>query len=352
MHWIKSKYMIRMKKLLLLSVLLGVCAVNMMAQDDLYFTPKKSEKTVKNTTNVNADDNTPAYHVGSNRSADEYNRRGKFGSYYEKIGTDSLGNDIIEFHPAAEDSLAIYTEADKKYDVDEDYPYSRRMSRFDDFYWYDPWFFGPYYGWHSPWWYSRWGWYDPWYYGWGYSGWYYGWYDWYDPFYYGIYGYRYPYYWGMYNTAWVYTRPYYIASVRTSSPGRSISTDRYYRAYNSRGSGGHGRYAGGTISPSWGNYSSSGSYSSSNVNRGYRRDTPTFSGDTGSSTRSSGSYSTSRSSTYSSGSHVGNRSSGSYSAPSSSYSSGTRSSGSYSAPSAPRSSGGGGGGGGSHQGRR
>ena len=55
----------RMKKLLLLSVLLGVCAVNLMAQDDLYFTPKKSEKAVKSTKNVMVDDNTPAYHVGT-----------------------------------------------------------------------------------------------------------------------------------------------------------------------------------------------------------------------------------------------------------------------------------------------
>lgn len=344
--------MMRMKKLLLLSVLLGVCVINMMAQDDLYFTPKKSEKTVKSTKNVQADDNTPAYHVGTNRSADEYNRRGKFGSYYEKIGTDSLGNDIIEFHPAAEDSLAAYTEADKKYDVDEDYSYSRRMSRFDDFYWYDPWFFGPYYSWHSPWWYSHWGWYDPWYYGWGYNGWY-GWYDWYDPYYYSFYGWRYPYYWGLYPSGWYYTRPYYIATTRVTSPGNSISTDRYYRGYNTaRHNGGYGYSTGTVNSRNWGNYSSSGNYSSGNVNRGYRRDTPTFSGNTGG-TRSSGSYSSS-SGSYSGGSHVGNRSSGSYSAPATTRSS---SSGSYSAPSSSRSSGGfsgggGGGGGGSHRGRR
>ena len=291
-----------------------------MAQDDLYFTPKKSEKAVKSTKNVMVDDNSPAYHVGTNRSADEYNRRGKFGSYYEKIGTDSLGNDIIEFHPAAEDSLAAYTEADKKYDVDEDYSYSRRMSRFDDFYWYDPWFFGPYYSWHSPWWYSHWGWYDPWYYGWGYNGWY-GWYDWYDPYYYSFYGWRYPYYWGLYPSGWYYTRPYYIATTRVTSPGNSISTDRYYRGYNT---GGRGGIAG---IRNRGDRSTIGTNPSTSVNRGYRRDTPTFSGNTGG-TRSSSTYSNSRSS-------------GSYSAPSSSRSSGGFSGG-----------GGGGGGGVSHRGRR
>ena len=36
-----------MKKLVLLSVLFGALPISMMAQDDLYFTPKKSDKTVK-----------------------------------------------------------------------------------------------------------------------------------------------------------------------------------------------------------------------------------------------------------------------------------------------------------------
>ena len=228
----------------------------MMAQDDLYFTPKKSVKPVKKISTAAED--APAYHSGSNRDVDEYNRRGKFGSYYEKIGTDSVGNDIIEFHSSAEDSLAAVVEADKLYDADEDYSYSRRMSRFDDFYWYDPWFAGPYYGWHSPWWYSRWGWYDPWYY--GYTGWR-GWYDWYDPYYYSWYGWGYPYRWGWYG----YSRPVYVSS-RHYSPGYSRSTALYSR---SRGYG--GRYPSG-VGSYRGDRSSTGNYSSATVNRGYHRD--------------------------------------------------------------------------------
>lgn len=341
--------MMRMKKILLLSVLFGACTITMMAQDDLYFTPKKSEKAVKNTSTVI--DDAPAYHSGSNRNVDEYNRRGKFGSYFEKIGTDSLGNDIIEFHSAAEDSLSAVTEAERNYDVDEDYRYSRRMSRFDDFYWYDPWFFGPYYSWHSPWWYSRWGWYDPWYYGWGYSGWY-GWYDWYDPYYYyGWYGLGYPYRWGWYSSGWYYTRPYYIATTRVTSPGRSYSTDRYFRGYNTASRGGRGVSAGTAHSSNWGNYSSTGNYSSSNVNRGYRRDSSPSGGSYSSGTRSSGSYnSTPRSS--SSGTHVGNRSTSTYSAPATTRSSSSGGSFSSSRPSGGFSGGGGGGGGATHRGRR
>ena len=109
-----------MKKLVLLSVLFGALPIMMMAQDDLYFTPKKSDKTVKGTPQAESD--APAYYSGSDRSVDEYNRHGKFGSYFEKIGTDSLGNDIIEFHSGGEDpvdTLAVYPGAKVEYDVDE-----------------------------------------------------------------------------------------------------------------------------------------------------------------------------------------------------------------------------------------
>ena len=299
-----------MKKLVLLSVLFGALPISMMAQDDLYFTPKKSDKTVKSTPKVEND--APAYYSGSSRSVDEYNRRGKFGSYFEKIGTDSLGNDIIEFHSSAEDvtdTLAVYPGTKVEYDVDDDYYYSRRMSRFDDFYWYDPWFRGPYYSWHSPWWYSRWGWYDPWYYGYGYNGWY-GWYDWYDPYYYSWYGWGSPYRWGWYG-GWHYSRPLYVinSGYRTGNTGsrrvdwggtssRINRSSSASRGGNSRGFG-HSRTYGtrGTTYSTRGN----SDFGSSSVTRG-----TTYSGSrgvsSGSSSRGSGSFSSG-----------GSRSSGSFS---------------------------------------
>lgn len=335
----------RMKKLILLSVLFGVCSINMIAQDDVYFTPKKSEKTVKKNTNTakDNDDDKPVYYSGSTRETDEYNHRGKFGSHYEVIGTDSLGNDIIEFHTSKEDSIAALVEYDKHYDVEEDYRYSHWLSRFDDFYWYDPWFFGPYYSWHSPWWYSRWGWYDPWYY--RYNGWY-GWYDWYDPFYYSYYGWGfYPYRWGWSVPTVIYTsRPAYAASGSRyhPGPGGSRSTTLYNR--NGRSFAGSARYGSGNIGGGGGGsynggYSSSGNYSSRNVNRGYQRS-------------SSGSYSSSSSGPRPVSSGTSTRSTGSYSSGSSggSYrSSGGGGGGSYSGGSR---GGGGGGGGVSHGGRR
>ena len=308
-----------MKKLVLLSVLFGALPISMMAQDDLYFTPKKSDKTVKSTPTPKVESEAPTYYSGSNRNIDEYNRRGKFGSYFEKIGTDSLGNDIIEFHSSAEDvtdTLAVYPGTKVEYDVDDDYYYSRRMSRFDDFYWYDPWFRGPYYGWHSPWWYSRWGWYDPWYYSYGYNGLYgwYGWYDWYDPYYYSWYGWGSPYRWGWYG-GWSYSRPLYVINSRSrtgntgsrrvdwGNTSSRINNTTTSRGSNSRGFGHSRAYGsrGGTYSSGSSTSGTRGTTYSSGATRG-----GTFS--SGSSTRSSGSYS-SGSSTRSSGGFSGGSSS-------------------------------------------
>lgn len=192
-----------MKRWILLAVLMTALPLGTMAQDDLYFTPSKREKGKVETSRETYSDGRPTYYSGSNRDVDEYNRRGSFGSYYQKIGSDSLGNDIIQFHAGNgqyPDSLVldtIYPGSQQYYaDGDDDFAYSRRMSRFDNYYgWYDPWFdgfyaYGPYWG--ASW---RWGWYDPWFYDdlyWGYGGWYgwyrpwrYSWYGWYDPYYYG-----------------------------------------------------------------------------------------------------------------------------------------------------------------------
>lgn len=180
-----------MKKLVLLTILMGVLPLSMMAQDDMYFTPKKGAKEVKSAAVSKVNDDKPVYHSGSNRNVDEYNRRGKFGSYFEKIGTDSLGNDIIEFHSSAEDldTLAVYPYESVQYDPEDDYAYSRRMNWFDDFYWYDPWFFR--YSAYSPYFYGHWGLWDPFYY---------SWYDpWYSPYYYGWYG---PWGYSWYGPGW------------------------------------------------------------------------------------------------------------------------------------------------------
>ena len=166
-----------MKKLLLISMLVGAMPLAMMAQDDdLYFVSKKKKSAVVEEAQDQFGMPKDTYYAGSNRSVDEYNRR--FKSQVEQI--DSV------------DSLR------------EDFQLTKRMARFDEYqldsaYWAgykngrDTWW-----GWHSPWYYSRWGWYDPWYdpwyWGW-YDPWYYGYAGWYDPWYYrGYWGWRYPYY--------------------------------------------------------------------------------------------------------------------------------------------------------------
>ena len=190
-------------------MLIGAMPLIAVAQvDDLYFIPKK--KVVEKVTD---DYGVPkdTYYSGSDRSVDDYNRR---ESSYEVIG-DSLRSDVID----------LTTEQGVYPDSLEDYQLTKKMTRFDDYElsanasfwagyaagrhdwgWHSPWYysrFGWYGGWYdpwySPWYYSSWygGWYDPWYYNW-YSGWY-GWYGgWYNPWYYGYYGWGYPYYWGGY----------------------------------------------------------------------------------------------------------------------------------------------------------
>ena len=214
-----------MKKMYLLAVLMAAAMplTSMAQDDDLYFNPKKEaqEKAEKRARlqqqyaaqRARRDSIYSLYWSGSGRDVDEYNRGGRIFSHFEHVGTDSLGNDIIQFHVGkgvVPDS--IYDDAyfaQKYINQDEDFDYTRRMSRWDGY--YDPWFYGyygygPYYwrsrmwGWHNPWrygyyagWYDPWfdPWYDPWYY--GYAGWYGGWYD---PWYYGWGGWYGPWYWG------------------------------------------------------------------------------------------------------------------------------------------------------------
>ena len=115
-----------MKKLFLLFVLAGAMPLSMMAQDDdLYFVPSKKKAETKSSS-VN---DKPAYYVGSQRDVDEYNRRGKYRDMYQKVGVDSLGNDIIEFQAGtglypdslALDSLNLALKKKKSYDDEDDY---------------------------------------------------------------------------------------------------------------------------------------------------------------------------------------------------------------------------------------
>ena len=181
-----------MKKLLLISLFAGVLPLSMTAQvDDLYFVPKK--KSVEKVTDHYGMPKD-VYYSGSNRSIDDYNRRTI--SHYEPIGADSIMNDTISF--VAEkgvypDSIAT-----------EDFVITKKMSRFDDYdvtdnaaFWagYEA---GRYdWGWHSPWYYSRFGWYDYW-----YDPWYY---RWYDPYYYSWYGGWYGSWYGSWYSPWHYS---------------------------------------------------------------------------------------------------------------------------------------------------
>ena len=221
-----------MKAQVLISVLFASMPLTMMAQDDMYFTPSKQSKVQSKVEDLNTEE--PTYYSGSDRDVDEYNRRGKLSSYYQKIGEDSLGNDVIVFHTG--DGTYDTSKADTVYKGsgsyygDDDFAYSRRMSRFDGFYGYYPW----YDPWYAPW-------YDPWYYGYGY-----GWswrYGWYSPYYYGYYGWGYPYYrygWGYpYYYGWGYPRYYgYYGHAGTRNHGFNRHTT------GSRGRHGYARNGG------------------------------------------------------------------------------------------------------------
>lgn len=161
------------KKIVILSIVALAMSDASVAQDDMYFVPKKKDKTEQRADDYGLPSAT--YYSGSDRDVDEYNRH---GSYVQPI--DSAGNDVIVF-----DSIAgVYP--DSVSETQEDYTYTRRMSRFDDYEWLDSYWAGYYdgrwsrWGWYDPWYYGSWyyGYYDPWYYGY-YSPWYYGWAGWY-----------------------------------------------------------------------------------------------------------------------------------------------------------------------------
>ena len=178
-----------MKKYLIFSMFMGMLCVPTLAQDDMYFTPSKQAPAAQRPRVTD----TPVYHSGSTRDVDEYNRRHLHSSYTTVAPGDSLYDDVINFSESDGYPTDSIDAKSKKYDEADDFTYSRRMARFDDFYgWYDPYFFDywyPYGGyWRYPYWRtSYWGWYspwyDPWYYGYYPSWYYYGWG--YGPRYYG-----------------------------------------------------------------------------------------------------------------------------------------------------------------------
>ena len=196
-----------------------------MAQDDMYFTPTKTEvdkekkaradaKKAKQEERAreqarlekyyrdleNALNDKPAYYSGISKTDDEYNRRTRrtVQTYQVDSATvaspDSMASDIISFEVGnGEYPDTITMIPDEKpatttttiYVVNEaDYPYSRWMSRFDDwYYWHSPYWYDPFY---DPFWYDPWYgpyWHNPWYNSWCWGGW--GYYDpfWYDPWY-------------------------------------------------------------------------------------------------------------------------------------------------------------------------
>lgn len=231
-----------MRRHLLLLLVLGIVSLSAYAQDDMYFTPSKQKK--QSTTVVERSTVQPMP-AGRDISVDEYNRR-PLQSSYQKIGTDSLGNDIIEFqagdgiYPELDDTTVVDVGKKKYnfYDDEDDYVYCRRMGMFDGFYgWYDP-FFYPYHGW-GPYWMSPWYGYYDWYYGyypWYWDPWYMGWYPGYYG-YYGYYGYHgwygwgYPYYYGWYGGG--YGSGYPSTTANHGLATRSTTAVSHGRGYSS-----------------------------------------------------------------------------------------------------------------------
>ena len=180
----------KMKTLMMTLLLIGALPLSMMAQDDdMYFVPTKENKA-KEVKSYGMPSNT--YYSGSSRSVDDYNRQ----VYSSVVPIDSAGNDIIDFSAVR----GVYPDSTYR-DTAEDYTYTRRMARFDDYTptdaaywrgyrdgsWASPWYYSSWYDWgwgwyggyrYHPW--SYWG--RPWggWYGWNsgwHSGWHNGWYN-------------------------------------------------------------------------------------------------------------------------------------------------------------------------------
>ena len=275
-----------MKKLLLISLLIGAMPLGMVAQDDLYFVPKK-KVAEESADKYGLPRDT--YYSGSDRSVDEYNRR---TSHYELI--ESTMSDVIDFSG----EKGVYPDSLGG----EDYKLTKKLSRFDGYdistneaFWagynagrYD-------WGWYSPWYYSRYGWYDPW-----YDPWYYDYVGWYGP---GLshWAFRY-HYWGYPR---YYSPVYYVGGGRhygNNHTGTIRSGNMNGRAYGS-GRGGSSRLSSLTNR-------SVGGHSSYNRSSGSRSVGSHSSYDRGNSSYSRGNSSYSRGSSVSRSSSFGGSSGG------------------------------------------
>lgn len=299
-----------MKKWTLLFIMLGGFALSGVAQDDMYFVPsKKNIAKEKEALSMPTD----AYYSGSNRSVEEYNRR---GSSYEVLPADT--GDVITFSAVEgiyPDSTADFALTRKMarwdgYEPSDSYWQGYRNGRYDAYGywgWHSPWYYSSFYPWYDPWYYDPWygwydgwygGWYDPWYYGygWGYAGWYRPWhYGWYDPWYYG-YG------WGGYGWGGSYAARYSPGTQnhgRISGSGPSGFANGRTHSYSSGTFGGHNV-------GSFGGSRSSASRSSATRNSTVRQ-TSTYSNSSGNfgGSSSGSSYTPSRSSGSSGGGYSG-----------------------------------------------
>lgn len=222
-----------MKKIVFVTAFVCLLPHDIIAQDDMYFTPKKADKT-------ETVQEQPKMYTGSFRNVDEYNRHGRFAGVSQEVDLDTLYSDVVFFDAdtstVAGDTILVgdvTDAADYAYDPSEDYEYSRRLSRYDDYYWHDPWYYGWYgygpYWYGSPYWYAGW-WYDPW-----YDPWFYGWHR--------PWGWYYSWYWPV-----SYHRPYYGVT-GTSNHGRpyrhgSVGSGNFkgYRGTNNRVSSNRNNY--------------------------------------------------------------------------------------------------------------
>ena len=293
-----------MKRLILLMTIFFATGTTVsLAQDDMYFVPKKYTAEEKAKIKAEQEAKRRADEAAEQRAYEEmmarlymriyhddvdmYNRRYQYNPN-DTLAYDSLGT--------GDDRIAFNNEYDSLYNAKSDYRFSKMLSRFEglNFYfnhlahdWYDPWM--------DPFYYNR-----PWYwrygshpfYGWGYysyGGWYPRpwcdpWFDpWYDPWYGGI-SWHHPYrpwyrpggfipYHPGDGGGWVRTSPgtrnHGSSSYRTSTrtPNRNRTYDNYNSSRtNSYSSPSYGSYSGSSYSG--GSYSGGGGHSGGSS--GYR----------------------------------------------------------------------------------
>lgn len=205
-----------MKKLILsLLVILTTNATNMMAQDDMYFTPKKLSAEEKAQKKAEKEARKQAEALAEQRAYEEAMARVYRMIYHDDVDLynrhygyqpgDSLVFDSLN---TSDDRFVWEENGDSLYNVKENYKFTRMMERFkelDDaltFGIYRPWYYNT---WFDPW-YDYW--YDPWYYGYGYRyGFHHGFYP-YSSHYIWNYGYYDPWFYGY--TGWYGSyRPWY-----------------------------------------------------------------------------------------------------------------------------------------------